>query len=76
MDFTRSRKDQLLFEIKFYRQAPGTILNFTTMPLLRTKHPRQKERNAIGSLGHGGAGSDQNPATPAAGSAGEGGEDD
>jgi hypothetical protein len=26
------------------------------MPLLRTKHPRQNERNAIGSLGHGGGG--------------------
>jgi hypothetical protein len=53
MDFTRSRKDQILIEIRFYRQAPGTILNFTTMPLLRTKHPRQNERNAICGLGWG-----------------------
>jgi hypothetical protein len=76
MDLTRSRKDQLLLEIRFYQKAPKTILNFTTMPLLRTKHPRWKERNAIGSLGHGGGGSGQNPVAPAAGSAGEGGEDD
>jgi hypothetical protein len=46
------------------------------MPLLRTKHPRQNERNAIGSLGHGGGGAGQNPVAPVAGSAEEGGEDD
>jgi hypothetical protein len=50
----------ILLKIRFYRQAPGTILNFTTMRLLRTKHPRQNERNAIGSLGHGGGGAGQN----------------
>jgi hypothetical protein len=43
------------------------------MPLLRTKYPRQNERSAIGSLGHGGGGAGRKPVALAAGSAGEGG---
>jgi hypothetical protein len=46
------------------------------MPLLRTKHLRQSDRTAIGSLGHGCGGAGRNPAAPAAGLAEEGGGND
>jgi hypothetical protein len=54
-----------------FTKAPGTSCGFTTVPLLRSKHPRQNGRKAIRSLGHGGGGAGQNPVAPAAVSAGE-----
>jgi hypothetical protein len=71
MDFTRFRKSHLLFQIQFFRQALGKFFRFTTKPLVHTKDLVNKERDAIGSLGHGEGGSGQNPAASAAGSAGE-----
>jgi hypothetical protein len=38
-NFQSFSKSTLLFEIRFYRQAPGTFLSITVRPLVHEKHP-------------------------------------
>jgi hypothetical protein len=49
MDFPRFSNMTLLFEIRIFSQAPGKILELTTMPLVCVKHPEKNEGDAIGS---------------------------
>jgi hypothetical protein len=53
-NFTRFSKSHILLKLQLFAKAPETFQYFTDMPSLCTKHLRQNERNAIGSLGHGG----------------------
>jgi hypothetical protein len=47
MDFQSFSKSHLLFEIRFYRQAPGTFLSIIARPLVHEKDPGKKEGDAM-----------------------------
>jgi hypothetical protein len=71
MDFPRFSNMTLLFEIRIFSQAPGKILKLTTMALVRVKHPKKKEGDALGPR-QGDSGSGQNPASRRRGWPGKG----
>jgi hypothetical protein len=71
MDFTKISKTALLLKIHIFSQAPGKVLELTTMPLVRVKHPGKKEGDAIGSSAMEGGAARWNWAAPAAPLAGE-----
>jgi hypothetical protein len=47
MDFQIFSQSHLLFEIRFYQQAPGTFVSITDRSLVHEKHPRKKEKDAM-----------------------------
>jgi hypothetical protein len=70
MDFQSFSKSTLLFEISFYRQAPGIFPSITARPLVYENHPGKKEKDAMWSPGMEGGAARRNWAAPVAGSAG------
>jgi hypothetical protein len=46
MDFLRFSTGALLFEIRFYTEAPGSFQSITSMPLVHRKVPGKKETRA------------------------------
>jgi hypothetical protein len=53
MDFLRFSTRALLFEIRFYTEAPGSFQKLTSIPLVHRKAPGKKKGKAIGSLAMG-----------------------
>jgi hypothetical protein len=47
MDSQSFSKSTLLFEIRFYRQAPEIFPSITAMPLVYENHPRKKKKDAM-----------------------------
>jgi hypothetical protein len=75
-NFQSFSKSTLLFEIRFYRQAPGTFVSITDRPLVHEKDLGKNEGDAMWSLGREGGAARRNWAAPAAPLAGEGVEED
>jgi hypothetical protein len=47
MNFQSFSKSTLLFEIRFYRQAPEFFPSITARPLVHENHPGKKEKDAM-----------------------------
>jgi hypothetical protein len=72
MDFLRISNSHILLKLQLFTKAPGTFSKFTTMPLLRTKHPGNNSDLAMWPLGAVAGVARRNPASSPVSAAGRG----